>query len=57
MEDKILFKKSSNFSKPLAQLKKGRMLILKSCENNWCKITTDTYSGWIINNNIWGSTK
>ncbi len=54
LEDKILFKKASNFSKPIARLEKGRLLVIKNCENNWCNITTDNYSGWIKNGNVWG---
>ena len=30
LNDKILFKKPSNFSKPLANIKKGRLLIIKN---------------------------
>ncbi len=55
MEDKILFSKSSKFSRPIAKLEKGRLLIVKKCKNNWCKIKTDKYKGWIDNNNVWGS--
>ena len=54
LENKVLFKKSSNFFKPIARLEKGRLLIIKKCEDNWCHITTDSYSGWIKANNIWG---
>ena len=54
LENKILFKKPTNFSKPIARLEKGRLLIVKKCEKNWCNITTDTYSGWIKSNNVWG---
>ncbi len=54
LEDKILFKKPSNFSKPLAKIKKGRVLIIQKCEKNWCKIKTKRFSGWIKNKNIWG---
>jgi SH3-like domain-containing protein len=57
LEDKILFKKASNFSQPIARLEKGRLMIIKKCYNNWCNIVTDDYSGWIKDNNIWGSTK
>jgi|TARA_Y100000031_G_scaffold6048_1_gene7370 SH3-like domain-containing protein len=55
IEDKILFSKSSKFSRPIAKLEKGRLLIVKKCKNNWCKIKTDKYKGWIDNNNVWGS--
>ena len=57
LEDKILFKKPSNFSKPIARLEKGRLLIVKKCQNIWCKIKTDDYSGWVEIDNIWGSIK
>ena len=57
LEDKILFKNSSNYSKPIARLEKGRLLVIKKCEKNWCSVTTDNYSGWIKTDNIWGSIK
>ena len=57
LENKILFKKPSNFSKPIARVEKGRVLIIKKCEVAWCKVVTSDYSGWIKNNNIWGSAK
>ena len=52
--DKILFKKPSSFAKPIAQIKKGRLLILQKCEKNWCKIKSNNFEGWIKNDNIWG---
>ena len=55
LDDKILFKKPSNFSKPIAKIKKGRVLILQKCEERWCKIKTGKFTGWIEANNIWGS--
>ena len=57
IEKKILFKKPSNLSKPLARLEKGRLLIIKKCEDEWCNIITGDYKGWIKDKNIWGSTK
>ena len=57
LENKILFKKPTKFSKPIARLEKGRLLIIKRCEKIWCKINTDNYSGWIINNKVWGYIK
>ena len=57
LEDKILFKKPSNFSKPIIRVAKGRLLIVKKCKNLWCNIKTDNYTGWIKMNNIWGSIK
>ena len=55
--DKILFKKPSSFAKPIAQIKKGRLLILQKCEKNWCKIKSNDFEGWIKNDDIWGLIK
>ena len=52
--DKILFKKPSSFAKPIAQIKKGRLLILQKCEKSWCKVRSNNFEGWIKKDNIWG---
>ena len=57
LEEKVLFKKPSNFSKPIAKLAKGRLLVIKKCEDSWCNIKTNNYKGWIKIKNVWGSTK
>ena len=54
LKDKILFNKPSNFSKPLAKIKKGRVLIVQKCEDDWCKIKTEKFKGWIKKSHIWG---
>ena len=54
LEEKIVFKKNSKFSKPLVKLEKGRLVIIKKCLPNWCKIVTGNYSGWIETKNVWG---
>ena len=55
LKNKVLFKKPSNFSKPIARLEKGRLLVVEKCQNDWCKINTNNYSGWIKNDDVWGS--
>jgi len=57
LEDKILFKKPSSLSRPIARIEKGRLLVIKKCKDIWCSITTENYSGWIKAENIWGSIK
>ena len=52
--DKILFSKPSNFSEPLAKIKKGRVLLIQGCSDNWCKIKTGNFKGWIKVENSWG---
>ena len=51
---KILYKKPSKYSEPLAKLEAGRLLIFKKCVKNWCKIETESYSGWIETKSVWG---
>ncbi len=53
--DKVLFSKATSFSKPIALIKKGRLLIVEKCQKNWCKISTGEFSGWIDKKNIWGN--
>ena len=52
--DKILFSKPTNFSKPLAKIEKGRVLLIQNCKNNWCKIKTSNFKGWVKVENPWG---
>ena len=54
IEEKNLFKKPSNFSEPLVKLDKGRLLVIKKCEEKWCLIKTGKYTGWVKNKSIWG---
>ena len=55
LNDKILFKKPSHFSKPLAKIQKGRVLLLEKCKMKWCKIKTGKFKGWVKTDNVWGS--
>ena len=52
---KIMFQKSSSFSKPLVWVDVGRLLIIKKCEKNWCKVQTEKYKGWVEKTNLWGA--
>ena len=54
LEDKVLFKKSSFFSKPIAKVKKGRLLVIQKCEGEWCRVKTDDFKGWVDRVNLWG---
>ena len=47
INDTNMFKKSSKFSKPVAKVEKGRLLMIKKCEKDWCKVETKEFSGWI----------
>ena len=51
---KIIFKKPTKFSKPLAKLDTGRLLLVKKCERSWCHVETGVFKGWIENVSVWG---
>ena len=57
LNDKVLFKKPSIFSKPIAKIKKGRVLVIHNCQTKWCKIKTGNIKGWIKRKNLWGEVK
>ncbi len=54
LKDKILYKKPSDFSQPIAKIQKGRVLVVQNCVDQWCKIKTGKFKGWIKINDIWG---
>ena len=53
----ILFKKPTIYSKPIARLESGRLLLINKCDLKWCKITSGKFKGWIGKNYLWGSVK
>ena len=55
-EKNLLLKKPQIYSKPLAQIEKGKLIIIKKCKDNWCKVLINKYVGWIKKNTIWGRT-
>ena len=54
LDKSIIFKKPSLFSKPLVMLEKGRLCLIKKCKNNWCKVKTGNYLGWVEKQNLKG---
>ena len=50
-----IFKKPSIYSQPMAKLEKGKIVIVKKCKEDWCKIVIDGYKGWIFKNYLWGN--
>ena len=56
LKDTVAFKKNTKFSKPVVKLEKGRLVLIKKCVSNWCKIKSEKFNGWIELKNVWGST-
>tara|TARA_B110000014_G_C20022547_1_gene530616 strand:- start:376 stop:834 length:459 start_codon:yes stop_codon:yes gene_type:complete len=53
-DNSVLYKKPTIYSKPIAKIEVGRLLLIKKCNEDWCKITTGNFSGWIIKSSLWG---
>ena len=53
----IIYKKPTIFSKPIAKLEIGRLMLIKKCKAKWCKIVSGDYKGWISKSVIWGKIK
>ena len=53
-DDLILFNNSTIYSDPKVILKKGRLVKIKKCRENWCKITVREFKGWIKKESLWG---
>ena len=54
-EDKLtLFKSSTIYSNPIAIIKKGRLLKIKKCKKDWCKVITGDFKGWVKKESLWG---
>jgi SH3-like domain-containing protein len=53
-ENSILFNDSTIYSNPIAILKKGRLVKINKCKNDWCKIKTGGYKGCIKKESLWG---
>ena len=50
----VLYKKPTIYSKPIAKLEIGRLVLIKKCQAKWCKITSGGFSGWVYKNSLWG---
>ena len=55
IDDKlILFNSPTIYSNPIAILKKGRLVKIKKCKNDWCKVITGDFNGWVKKESLWG---
>ena len=54
LSNRILFKKPTLNSKPIANIESGRLFVLKKCKKDWCEVSSLNYTGWINMDNVWG---
>ena len=53
----VLYKKPTIYSKPIAKLEIGRLVLIKKCQAKWCKITSGGFKGWVFKSSLWGNLK
>ena len=53
-DDLILFNNSTIYSNPIVKLKKGRLVRIKKCKDDWCKVYTGGFKGWLQKKSLWG---
>ena len=56
-KNSVIYKKPTIFSKPVAKLEIGRLVLIKRCKVEWCKISSGGFRGWIYKNALWGKIK
>tara|TARA_B100000674_G_scaffold105513_1_gene77371 strand:+ start:3698 stop:4144 length:447 start_codon:yes stop_codon:yes gene_type:complete len=54
IKNEFIFSKPTKFSEPIAVAEKGKLLLIKKCKKNWCKINDKNLSGWIFFDKFWG---
>ena len=53
-DNSVLFQKPKIYSKPIAKLETGRLVLIKKCNKKWCKVTSGKFNGWIKKTYLWG---
>ncbi len=53
-DEAYIFSSNSIYSKPLAISKSGKLLLIKKCKKDWCKISSKNIKGWIKKDSLWG---
>jgi len=53
----VVYKNPTIYSKPVAKLAIGRLMFVKKCKLDWCKVASGGHSGWILKNYLWGKIK
>jgi SH3-like domain-containing protein len=52
--DLIIFSSSTIYSNPLAILQKGRLVKVDKCKDEWCKVKSGEFKGWLKKVSLWG---
>ena len=53
-ENSYIYSSNTIYSKPLAVSDTGKLLLIKKCLKDWCKISNKEIKGWIKKDHLWG---
>jgi len=53
----VLYEKPKIYSKPIAKLETGRLVLISKCKIKWCRVISGNFDGWILKNYLWGKVK
>jgi len=53
-DEAYIFSSNTVYSKPLAISKNGKLLLIKKCKKDWCKISSKRFKGWVKKESLWG---
>ena len=51
----LIYSRNTIYSNPLAIPEVGKLLLIKKCKNEWCKIHSNEVEGWIKSKHLWGN--
>ena len=54
VDNTYIYSSDTIYSKPVALTKVGKLLIVKKCKDEWCKISSKEVKGWIKKTSLWG---
>jgi SH3-like domain-containing protein len=49
-----MFNSATIYSNPLVILQKGRLVKVNKCKNEWCKVKSGDFKGWLKKESLWG---
>jgi len=53
-DELVMFSNSTIYSNPVALLKKGRLVQITKCQDEWCKVNSGEFKGWLKKKSLWG---
>ena len=54
-QNTYIYSDDTIFSEPLVISEIGKLLLIKKCKVDWCKVFTDEIKGWVKRERLWGN--